>query len=82
MFIIEGIDWHGRPVITFPFNDYLPWLLLHFPHDLPTLQYMFIIGGRDRQGGPVITFPPHQSKVNFSADDVTTCLKYLSQIPR
>ncbi|KAJ8320415.1 hypothetical protein KUTeg_002002 [Tegillarca granosa] len=42
---------------------------------------LFSSGGRDRQGGPVITFPPHSQDPEFTSQDITTCLRYLSQIP-
>ncbi|KAK7113115.1 hypothetical protein V1264_012462 [Littorina saxatilis] len=40
-----------------------------------------LTGGRDRQGGPVITFPDNRNQVEFSGQELTTCLRYLTQIP-
>ncbi|XP_076451161.1 coiled-coil domain-containing protein 141-like [Babylonia areolata] len=52
-------------------------------HIVSTLQkrLALLTGGRDRQGGPVITFPASRHQVDFSSQELTTCLRYLAQIP-
>ncbi|KAL4216901.1 S14 domain and spectrin repeat-containing protein 1 [Mactra antiquata] len=55
---------------------------LEASHILDQLQkeIVFLTGGRDRQGGPLLIFPPHRDEY-FQPNDITSCVKYLYQIP-
>ena len=50
--------------------------------DVLTKSARFFAGGRDRRGGPILTFPGEVDASAFSADDIISCLTYLSSIPR
>jgi len=39
-------------------------------------------GGRDKRGGPVLQFPSESKVDDLSVDDLSTCLTYLTRLPR
>ncbi|KAK6166178.1 hypothetical protein SNE40_022937 [Patella caerulea] len=50
---------------------------------LPALRTGAVVltGGRDPEGGPIITFPCNRTRIDITHQDISTCLKYLVQIP-
>jgi len=44
--------------------------------------WMSAAGGRDKRGGPILQFPSESRVDDLSIDDLSTCLSYLTRLPR
>ena len=49
---------------------------------IKTLSINCLSGGRDKRGGPILQFPSESRVDDMSVEDVSTCLSYLSRLPR